>query len=67
MGIIIGDNFDHEGFIAYVLPDGRSGGSYRGDSVFASYRADGTFINGEPELFPDTAVIGWKAACDCEW
>lgn len=56
----------HEGFAACVFADGKTGGSYMGNKVAASYAPDGTFLDLDDWRSEDQ-VVGYVAQCECGW
>jgi hypothetical protein len=70
VGRIIGDQWDHEGYVLCVFADGFGGASYRGKFVFANYTPAGELVSmpGEDEhRRPESEVVAWRAACECGW
>jgi len=69
MGWISSDN-EHEGWAAFVAPDGR---------LSASSTAGGMLVKGitghyppdkmlpDYEIIPDSQIIGWRGQCECGW
>ncbi|NHW48608.1 hypothetical protein HAV21_17180 [Paenarthrobacter sp. MSM-2-10-13] len=65
------NDYNHEGWVAFVAPDGRLSGSSTGAGVLfhgitGEYPHAGEF-NPDEEIVPNDLIMSWRGACTCGW
>lgn len=65
------NDYDHEGWVAFVAPDGRLSGSSTGAGVLfhgitGEYPPAGE-LDPDQEIVLDDLIMSWRGACTCGW
>jgi hypothetical protein len=64
----LSEDYEHEGWAAFVLEDERvGGGSSQAGVVIGTWDKQYRGTDGKDEIVPWTQLLGWQSKCSCGW